>query len=448
MKKVKALASEGIPGEKAVSGEEIKLLARKGRERSVYIEASAIEYYGKPAWLISMINLTRLREAETNLFRLQNYLSSIIDSMPSLLVGVDAALAVTQWNRQAEQQTACLTDTVLGRPLFSVIPRLEPLAGQIRSAVVERQIYENVRLSHTMGELTCFEDVTIYPLLESGFDGAVIRMDDVTEKVRLEEMVIQSEKMLSIGGLAAGMAHEINNPLAGILQNVQLAKNRLTKDFPANIEAAEQAGTSMSAIRHFMEKRRIFDQLDNIDAAGGRAAEIVENMLSFAKKGRSKKRHDLSKVLKKAIDLAGSDYSLKKEYDFRSIKICCDFPSGTSQVLCEENKIIQVFFNLISNAAQALYTVRSARRELLLSFRIFEGEKEIQVEIEDNGPGMDDATRKRIFEPFFTTKEVNKGTGLGLSMAYFIVVKDHNGELAVDSSPEKGTTFIIRLPKS
>ncbi len=445
-KKLQNIKSTENNGKTAHTGDEIQILSKSGQEKTVFLESSTIEYYGRPAELISMIDLTRLREAQTDLFNLQNYLSNIIDSMPSILVGVNENLNVTQWNRQAEKQTHILTEDALDNPLFKVIPRLKAEADKIKNAIAEQRIQENIRLSHEDGGQIYHEDITIYPLTESGFEGAVIRLDEVTEKVRLEEMVVQSEKMLSIGGLAAGMAHEINNPLAGILQNVQLAKNRLAKDIPANMEAAQNAGTSMEAIRQFMDERKIFNQLTNINTAGKRAAKIVDNMLSFAKKGVKKQPHSIASLLTKTIELAASDYNLKKQYDFQQIKIINEFNLGVPDVNCEENKIMQVFFNIITNATQAIYENNTPVQTPIFILRLSKVANMAQIEIEDNGPGMEEETRKRIFEPFFTTKDINKGTGLGLSLAYFIIVKDHKGEMEVESSPGNGAKFIIRLP--
>ncbi len=431
---------------KTISGKEIRILPKSGQEKSVFFQASTIEYYNKPAQLISMIDLTKLREAQTDLFNLQNYLSNIIDSMPSLLVGIDANLNITQWNQKAAEQTNIPAKNALGEYLFKCIPRLEKETDKIKNAITQQKVQEKIRLSYEHDDQTIYEDITVFPLRKSGAEGAVIRVDEVTGKVRLEEIIIQSEKMLSIGGLAAGMAHEINNPLAGILQNVQLTKNRLTQDIPANISAATKAGTSMKAIRGFMQARKIFSQLENINIAGTRAAKIIQNMLSFAKEDTPKQRQNLADLLEKTIELAQNDDSLKKQYNFMKIKIIKDFALGLSEVLCEKDKIIQVFFNIFTNAAQAIHECNTPIKNPAFILRLSQINNMAQIEIQDNGPGMNEDIRKRIFEPFFTTKDVSKGTGLGLSLSYFIIVKDHKGEMNVESSPSNGAKFIIRLP--
>ncbi|MCP4761686.1 MAG: GHKL domain-containing protein, partial [archaeon] len=118
--------------------------------------------------------------------------------------------------------------------------------------------------------------------------------------------------------------------------------------------------------------------------------------------------------------------------------------SPVPMVLCEGSKIQQVLFNILKNASQAMSLQKTNNPKLIL--RLLKKEDMVLIEIEDNGPGMDEKTRKKIFEPFFTTKTLNKGTGLGLSVSYFIIVDDHGGEMKVDSAPGRGTTFRIKLP--
>jgi signal transduction histidine kinase len=300
-------------------------------------------------------------------------------------------------------------------------------------------------LRESEGE-ACFSDVTVYPLLSNGVEGAVIRVDDVTERVRIEEMMIQSEKMLSVGGLAAGMAHEINNPLAGVLQNVQVIRNRISSNLPKNREVAAACGTDMETIEAYMRKRELFHMIDSVIEAGTRAAQIVANMLSFSRKsGSSLVPHDITQLLDQTVDLAENDYDLKKKHDFRRIEIVREYGRDVPPVPCERSKIQQVFLNLLKNGAEAM---RENEKEKPPRFvlRVSREEDKVRVEIEDNGPGMDEVTRKRVFEPFFTTKEVGVGTGLGLSVSYFIIAENHGGSLTVESGPGKGAKFVVCLP--
>ncbi len=281
-------------------------------------------------------------------------------------------------------------------------------------------------------------------------DGRLVRLEiatDITERNRSREMMIQSEKMLSVGGLAAGMAHEINNPLAGMMQNAQVLLNRFSQTFPADEKAAMEAGTTLPVIKDFMEKRNVLQILQSIHDAGHQAARIVENMLSFARKGDSTRhKQNICEIMDKTIELAQNDYDLKKKYDFRQFEIIKEYEPNLPLVPCESSKIQQVVFNILKNATEAMVDDKQADKKPKLILRLKTDKNKIHMEIEDNGPGMNEETSKRIFEPFFTTKEIDKGTGLGLSLSYFIIVEDHGGEMDIESTPGKGTKFIIRLP--
>ncbi|MCP4114365.1 MAG: transporter substrate-binding domain-containing protein [Desulfobacteraceae bacterium] len=280
-------------------------------------------------------------------------------------------------------------------------------------------------------------------------DGRLVRLEiatDITERKRSREMMIQSEKMLSVGGLAAGMAHEINNPLAGMMQNAQVLLNRFSNTFPADEKAAVEAGTTLPVIKDFMEKRNVLQTLQSIHRAGQQAAKIVENMLSFARKDSSKHKQHIHEIMDKTLMLAQNDYDLKKKYDFRQFRIIKEYDPDLPLVSCEGSKLQQVIFNILKNATEAMAEHRQADKPPCLTLRLKNDTNKIRMEIEDNGPGMDKKISKRIFEPFFTTKETDKGTGLGLSLSYFIIVEDHGGEMNIESTPGKGTKFIITLP--
>jgi PAS domain S-box-containing protein len=394
-------------------------------------------------------DITERKRADEELQRLRNYLSNIINSMPSVLVGVDTDGKVTQWNRKAEEVTGVSFKKAQFQPLVDVFPRLTDQMDRIKTAIQERRVLTDLKVPRKYRDETRYEDVTIYPLEANGAEGAVIRVDDVTERVRLEELMIHNEKMLSVGGLAAGMAHEINNPLAGILQSASVLENRLTGDLPANHEAAEAAGTSMAAINRYLKLRKLQGMLENILTSGSMAATIVKNMLSFARKSENiNSSHDLGRLLDQTLDLLKTDYDMKKQYDFKQIAIIRQYEANAGPVPCEDSKIQQVFMNILKNGAEAMAGVKHAQDRPAFVLRIRDDGDWVRVEIEDNGPGMDAKTRRRIFEPFFTTKPIGKGTGLGLSVSYFIVTEGHGGEMDAHVAEGGGTCFVIRLPKT
>ncbi|MCG8615523.1 MAG: PAS domain S-box protein, partial [Desulfobacterales bacterium] len=232
--------------------------------------------------------------------------------------------------------------------------------------------------------------------------GVLTLVRDVTEQVRTRELLFQSEKMLSIGGLAAGMAHEINNPLAGMMTNAQLVQRRMTPDKPANVNAAGRLGVSLADVGRYADDRGIYKSLQHIVTAGRHAAEIVENMLSFARKSTAEKTPWLlDDIVDKALVLANNDFKLKTQYDFRSIRIEKQIESSMGPVLCEESKIRQVLLNLFKNAAQAMASDSINGTDPEIRIRLFSEGGMACLMIRDNGPGMPEAVRKRIFEPFF-----------------------------------------------
>jgi PAS domain S-box-containing protein len=394
-------------------------------------------------------DITNRKQSEAELNRLRNYLADIIDTMPSILIGVDGEGKVTQWNRKAMEASGVSAQDAIGLPLEETFPSFSMAMNWASESVQTGRVgfYPKQERKIQKGDIR-YEDVTIYPL-SNIIGGAVIRVDDITERMRLEEMMIQSEKMLSVGGLAAGMAHEINNPLAGIMQTASVLVNRLggNPHIPANHKAAEAAGTSMAAIQRFMHARGIPGMLETIKDSGQRMAVIVSNMLSFARRSESdSSAHRLDDLMDKVLSLAATDYDLKKHYDFKHIEIVKHYANDLPPVTCEAAKIQQVLLNILRNGAQAMQTAGTTSPRFTLTIRHDQDRQMVYMEIKDNGPGMADATRKRVFEPFFTTKPEGVGTGLGLSVSYFIITENHGGEISVESYPGAGATFTIGLP--
>jgi len=396
--------------------------------------------------LNNMLLNQRLRDAK-------NYIDSIVDSMPSALIGVDIEFKITRMNSKAEKDSGAEFSRAEGNKLDSIFPYLKQHFEKITHAMEEQKVTEMLKIPRQIDGIPCFENIIIYPLVDETIKGAVIRIDEVTEQAKIEEMMIQSEKMLSIGGLAAGMAHEINNPLAGMMQNAQVVTNRLLKDLPANNEAAMETGVSMELLKNYMLKRKIPETLENINKAGQNAANIVQNMLSFARERTGLQVYNnMPELIERTIDLAKHDYNLKKKYDFRNIEVLLEYDDNLPDILCEDTMIQQVIFNILKNGTEAMYDKFNCLKKddcvikPQFTIKLFQKKKKLCLDIVDNGPGMTEDIAKRIFDPFFTTKGPDKGTGLGLSVSYFIIVENHQGEITVESTPGQGSTFMIKLP--
>ena len=224
--------------------------------------------------------------------------------------------------------------------------------------------------------------------------------------------LVQSEKMSAFGQISAGIAHEVKNPLAGILGYAQLSKRKLDKDDP------------------------LYKNVEIIEKETKRCKEIIENLMKFSRREKVEKElTDINKVAQDAIAIVDHQLTINQ------VKLEQDLEADLCPLMADGNQLQQVLMNFMINAQQAMDgnpgIVRIATRKLSL--------EHIEVRVSDNGPGMPEDVSAKIFEPFFTTKPAGKGTGLGLSVSYGII-QDHKGEIRVDSAPGKGTTFIVTLP--
>ncbi len=392
------------------------------------------------------INISDRKKAENKLRFFQNYLSNIINSMPSSIIGIDATGKITQINDNAKKFFRLSNQKIIGRDIFTLLPYLDLSQQMIANIIRDRKPKQIQKNNLSLFDKSFFLEITIYPLEDQNRTGAVIRIDDISERIKLEEMMIQSEKMMSVGGLAAGMAHEINNPIAGMLQNAMVIKNKFSRDLPNNFAVAKKLDLDLEKVQQYIQERNITKHLDLINSAGVRAAEIITNMLSFARKSESKFKYmKMPVIIDNTLEILKTDYNMKKKYDFMKINIIKNYAEDQPKIKCEETKIQQVFMNILKNGAEAMM---SGDRNTAPTFiiNVFSKDGNIYIEFENNGPPIPPEIRKRIFEPFFTTKRTWSGTGLGLSVSYFIIARNHNGEMWVESKKNNNTAFVIELP--
>jgi PAS domain S-box-containing protein len=296
--------------------------------------------------------------------------------------------------------------------------------GVLRRAVISAQLV-------TLAEEQCYVSI----------------IHDITDERKTQELLIQSEKMVSLGSLAAGIAHEINNPLGIVHQAVQNLILRTSPDQKKNLETAANLGLDMGLLQQYLHERKLDVFLRDIQVAAMRASGIVRNMLNFSRRSESKRQIcDLRHIIEQSVFLASSDYDLKKSFDFKSIKIVLDLDENLPPCSCTETEIEQVILNLLRNSAQAMSMARPPTRNPEIDIRLRAGESCVRIEVADNGPGIAPNVQRKVFEPFFTTKPPGVGTGLGLSVSYFIITKGHGGKMWMTSEPGKGTTFFIELP--
>ncbi len=392
-------------------------------------------------------DITDRTRAEEQLIEAHEFIQNILDSMPSVVIGIDAAQRVTHFNRTTLTATSIDEHHLLGMPLTEVLPRLAAHTEMIERALREGKPDSLSNQAHMVDDQIRQENILVFPVQRGAENGAVIRIDDVTDQARLEQLLLQTEKMMSLGGLAAGMAHEINNPLAGILQSVQNILRRVSPGLDANSQVASECGCNIEDVSAYLEKRGIMEFLSNIRESGERAAKIVSNMLSFTRRASVKAvATRLDELLDRSINLASTDYDLKKKYDFKQIQITREYSPDVPPVPCVPMEIEQVIINLLRNAAQAMASHPRPGQEPSIFLRLKLKGKMAVIEIEDNGPGIGEKDIRKVFEPFYTTKKPGEGTGLGLSVSFFIITRNHGGTIHVESEPGHGAKFVVQLP--
>lgn len=393
------------------------------------------------------LNEASARHKATNVLLRESreYITSIINSLPYTLIGVTPSGKITHWNHQAETETGLGEDQALGRDVASLYTGLPITHESIKDAIKFNTAhrFENVQIQSSTSQ---FFDVAIYPLQSDQLSGAVIRIEDVSMRVKMEHMMIQNEKMMSLGELAAGTAHEINNPLGGMLQNLQNIKRRLASDLAINIDTAKRIGIELGQLQTYIQERQINELINAIEDAGQQAITIVTNMLEFSRANNTQKQgEDVVDLIEHAISLLSSNLHKPSGLRFIDIPISRRYEPELPALYCTRVEIQQVIMNLLRNSFQAL-AAWSHQTHPVITIRAYSDNHYMRIDIEDNGPGIDEQTQRQIFQPFYTTKDVGEGTGLGLSVSYFIINEHHDGSIEVHSEPGSHTCFTISIP--
>ena len=357
-----------------------------------------------------------LEASQWEILNSRNTLRTFFDNIPSCVYIIDRSYTIMAINSRRSERVNKAPYELVGGKCY------EKLFGNTSPCPLCRvgEAFEGVPAIRNLREWGQQEtfihwEITTIPIRENQnyVNQAIIFDEDITEKWILEANLIQSEKLASIGQLAANVAHEINNPLAAIIANAQLLMRDLS-------EADEYT----------------VDSLKLIETAGKRAAKIVSNLLESARK----EKHDEFEEALLNESIVDAISMLQYEINNRSIAIKLDLDKELPSMFANKNQLKGVWINLLTNALGAIQTPDGV---ITISTR-YEN-KEFRIVFSDNGKGVLPEHKKRIFEPFFTTKEAGKGTGLGLSVS-LQVIKDHHGTIDVDSEPGKGAKFIIILP--
>jgi len=385
----------------AFSPEDVEPLLTLGRQAAIAIDNARL--------------YSRLRALSSEHQRLHQFNERILGSVNLGIYTVDHDLRITSWNRRMADLSGVTAEAAVGAILPELFPNL------VADGVIDRILKvldsgspAKLRVTHRSLEgVVRFQKRRLAPLYEgSQVTGVVVIVEDITEFKRLLDQTIQSEKLAEIGRLTAGIAHEINNPLAIIVYALELLR-REGDLLPFQVEMAEKIELEIERLKtltggllSFSSGREGHQRLLNLN-------ELVDDVLRLVR-----------------FELQRQAVCLETQF--------VDLPLVTA----DPGKLKQVVINLVINAVQAMRgegTVRLQTRRL--------GRKAVELVVSDTGPGIPEEFRERIFTPFFTTKPEGEGTGLGLYICHNIL-KEHGGQITLECPPQGGATFRIRLPVS
>jgi len=393
---------------------ETTVVRADGEERNVAVSTTPLVLDGDLVGTVaSLRDITEEKGAQDALARSEARYRNLFESASDAIVTLDANGRFTTFNHAAENISGYPRQELVGQWFAPLLPDDElpkalmhfqkALAGETglfeTTFIRKDREYRTIQVTYSTPQKD--EEVL-----------CVIR--DVTDQKMLQEQLIQSEKMSAIGQLVSGVAHELNNPLAGISAFAQLLLTE--KRFPPDQRTAAEM----------------------IYAEARRASRIVQNLLTFARQHKPERTPTgVNQVLDDTLELRG--YELR----VRGIEVTRDYDEQIPETMADAHQLQQVFLNLVTNAEQAME--KSPRESQRLIVRTRRTGAVIRIDVEDTGPGIPPNLLERIFNPFFTTKPTGSGTGLGLSISLGIV-REHEGRIWAENAPQGGARFIVEVP--
>ena len=352
-----------------------------------------------------------LEQKAMQIERLKDFSENIVESLNIGVLTVDLEDCIESWNPQLEDLLAIPRREALRRHLQDVLPQDLVTEIALRATSDHVSGIYKFHLNTPAGRRLVI-NASIAPLV--GKNGArlgrLILLDDITQRVRLEEQMVQTEKLTSLGLLAAGVAHEVNTPLAVISNYIQMLAKQIPADDPRQ------------------------KTIERIVKQTFRASEIVNNLLNFSRTGAAEfVEVNLNSVLEETLTL------VQHPFKTAQVNVIKNYSEQLPPVLGSITRLQQVFLNLFMNARDAMPSGG------MLEVRTGAHNGSVAVEVTDTGSGIPAENLHRIFDPFFTTKATGRGTGLGLSVSYGII-KEHAGKVDVRSTPGKGTSFRLEFP--
>lgn len=357
------------------------------------------------------------------------YIKDILQSMPSMLIGLNSDLNVTQWNHCAEEITGINHEKALGQNLWEIYPTITISPEQIKDVLVSGL---PSTIKHSQRGQYYF-DIRIFPLKGQLEQGVVIVVDNVTQRTLAENMLIQRDKMSSMGELASTMAHDIATPLQAISDDIATIRSAiLNTQSTLNVEEIDRL-------------------LADANERGEQASSVIKNLLEFARShGDQKRLANMPEIVDHAVDLATNTLSDPTGLRFQDITIEKNYEGDLPQIPCYVAEMQQVFLSLFRHSVHALAKASKPDFTPQIKIEVSECYDALWIKVQHNGQGLTGDEQHDIFEPFFNNsitiiKEPKIEEENRLSFTHFIVTDHHQGQLAITSDIDVGTTFHIQL---
>jgi len=397
-----------LKGEK-LGGIEYTLLRRDGTTLPVIIYSTSVIRDGKAIGLRGVtIDITEQKQAEEELKAQKDLIDHILAKIPDAVLVVGKNNGVILANAAFYDTFGMNRHEVVGRSIGELIP--DPALLESLPKVFTEQESE-ISLEFKYG-LNGHNKILVATIMKMGEKEALVILKDVTEERQKQERLFLTDRLSSIGEMSAGVAHELNNPLTGI---VSLSQLLLEGDPPAELR----------------------EDIGDIYSEAQRAATIVRNLLAFSRKHAPvREATQVNRLIEDVLRLRAYEQRVN------NIEVETQLDPNLPEIIVDYHQMQQVFLNIVLNAESAMAETRNTGL-LTITTRKLDGH--VSISFSDNGPGIPHEDLNRLFDPFFTTKEVGKGTGLGLSICYGIVTQ-HGGKVYAQSEVGKGATFVVELP--
>lgn len=383
--------------------------------------------------------INELKEKENQMQRMRNYLKSIIDSMPSIIISTGPDAAITEWNEAAARFTGVPAERAIGRNLFAAFPELEVIEWSYNETRDTGRGFE-IKKSFNRNGIVTDMNILLFPLSRERVEGVVVRLDDITLFEKAESNLRQAQKMEVIGTLAGGLAHDFNNILAGIQGSVSILKLKTGGSSDLN------------------QLRPVYDKyFGYLEQSAERSADIIARLMTLAKKHESAhEKIDLNKVINAVEGICSSSFD-------KSVNISINLYHEEAFVMGDSTQLEQSLLNLCVNGAHSMTIMRGEDEKKGGTLSITIGRIEPDqyflkthpesseehnywgISVKDSGVGMTREVLAGMYDPFFTTKGKKGGTGLGLTMVYNII-QQHGGFIDVYTEKGKGSEFIVYIP--